>query len=230
MIQLVLVRHGQSTWNLENKFTGWVDVDLSITGRKEADSAGKALKEKDFEFDIVYTSMLKRAIHTAYHILEQMDCIYLPVIKCWELNERHYGALQGLNKDEMRQKYGDEQVLLWRRSYDVLPPALDWKDDMNPRNDRKYALLSDDQIPLTESLKKTIERVVPFFEKTIIPLLREKKRVLISAHGNSLRALCKYLENITDEQIINLEIPTGKPLIYELDEQTLHVQKKYYLD
>ena len=215
-MQLVLARHGESVWNKENLFTGWTDIDLSEKGREEARDAGKLLKEGKFDFDVCFTSYLKRAIHTLNIILEEMDREYLPVIKAWQLNERHYGALQGLNKAETAKKYGESQVKLWRRSFDVAPPAL-------PPNDERLPSL-----PSTESLKITIERVVPYFEKEIKPLMKMDKKVLIVAHGNSLRALVKYFERISDEDIVDVNIPTGVPLVYNFDSD-FNVSSKNYL-
>ncbi|MEZ0396191.1 MAG: 2,3-diphosphoglycerate-dependent phosphoglycerate mutase [Anaerolineales bacterium] len=225
---LVLVRHGQSTWNLENRFTGWTDVDLTEQGRAEAHSAGRILREQGYTFDIAFTSVLRRAIKTLWIVLEEMELEWIPVVRAWQLNERHYGALQGLNKAEMAVKFGEEQVKLWRRSYDVPPPALDWDDERHPRFDRRYADLTPDQLPATESLKITLERVLPYWNSTLVPTIRSGKRVLIVAHGNSLRALVKHLDNISDQEITELNIPTGIPLVYELDE-ALHPLRHYYL-
>jgi 2,3-bisphosphoglycerate-dependent phosphoglycerate mutase len=226
--KLVFVRHGQSTWNLENRFTGWTDVDLTELGRQEAHNAGRFLRENGYEFDIAYTSVLKRAIRTLNIILEEMDLDWIPVVRAWQLNERHYGALQGLNKAEMAVKFGEEQVKLWRRSYDVPPPALDWNDERHPRFDRRYADLKPEQLPSTESLKITLERVLPFWHSTLVPTIQSGKRVLIVAHGNSIRAMVKYLDNISDAEITELNIPTGIPLVYELDADLKPV-KHYYL-
>ncbi|PWH12580.1 MAG: 2,3-diphosphoglycerate-dependent phosphoglycerate mutase [Anaerolineae bacterium] len=226
--KLVLVRHGQSVWNLENRFTGWTDVDLTEQGMAEARSAGKLLKEGGYEFDIAYTSVLKRAIKTLNLIQEEMSLEWIPVIRAWQLNERHYGALQGLNKAEMAAKFGEEQVKIWRRSYDVPPPALDWDDERHPRFDRRYAGLKPEQLPATESLKITLERVLPYWHSDIAPTILSGKRVLIAAHGNSLRAMVKYLDNISDAEITELNIPTGIPLVYELDADLKPV-KSYYL-
>lgn len=228
MYTLVLIRHGESTWNLENRFTGWTDVDLTPTGVAQAQQAGELLKSQGFEFDLGYTSVLKRSIHTMWHLLDGMERQWLPVAHHWRLNERHYGALQGLNKAETAQKYGDAQVLAWRRSYDVPPPALDKDDPRCERADPRYAKLQPAQIPLTECLKDTIDRVMPFWNESITPALRSGKRVLISAHGNSIRALAKHLQEISDEDIVGLNIPNGQPLIYELDAQ-LKVIRHYYL-
>ena len=224
---LVLVRHGESVWNKENLFTGWTDVDLSEVGVQEAKTAGKLLKEEGFKFDVCYTSLLKRAIHTLNNILEQMDCEYLPVYKDYRLNERHYGALQGLNKAETAEKYGEAQVKLWRRSYNVCPPALTEDDKRNPALQEAYKNIDKKNLPLTESLEITVQRVVPFFNEQIKPLLDQDKKVIIAAHGNSLRALVKYLDNISDEDIVALNIPTGVPLVYELDDNYKVVSKRY---
>lgn len=228
MYKLVLIRHGESVWNKENRFTGWKDVDLSEKGREEAQSAGELLKTEGFEFDLAYTSVLKRAIRTLNIILDEMDTMWLPVIKNWRLNERHYGNLQGLNKAETAAQYGDEQVHIWRRSYDIAPPPMDISDERNPRNDRRYNDLSDAEIPLTECLKDTVARFVPYWETEIAPKIREGKRLIIAAHGNSLRALVKYLDNIADEEIVKLNIPTGVPLVYELNDDLKSI-KSYYL-
>ena len=232
MIKLVLIRHGQSMWNLENRFTGWTDVELSEQGIKEAKEAGKVLKEKGFEFDVAYTSVLKRANDTLNYILEELDEKDIPIKKSWKLNERHYGALQGLNKDETRAKYGDEQVLLWRRSTDVKPPELSVDDERYPGNDPKYKdlneELSKDELPTTENLVDTIKRVMEYWNSDIKKDLEDGKRVIIVAHGNSLRGLIKYLDNMTDEEIIKLELQTGNPICYELDENLKPI-KHYYL-
>ncbi|PLX19050.1 MAG: 2,3-diphosphoglycerate-dependent phosphoglycerate mutase [Candidatus Muiribacterium halophilum] len=228
MIKLVLLRHGQSVWNLENLFTGWTDVDLTERGVKEAINAGKTLKEEGYTFDKVYTSVLKRAIKTQSMAMEEMDLLWVPVERAWELNERHYGALQGLNKSETAKKYGEEQVLIWRRSYDVPPPALEEDDDRFPGKDPRYAGLSSDQLPLTESLKLTLERVLPYWNEKIVPDLKAGKKLLIAAHGNSLRAIVKHLDNMAEDEITKLNIPTGMPLVYELDDQLKPI-KKYYL-
>ena len=225
---LVLVRHGQSTWNLENRFTGWTDVDLTEQGRQEAIYGGRVLREKGYTFDIAYTSVLKRAVKTLWLIMEQTDLEWLPVINAWQLNERHYGALQGLNKAEMAAKFGEAQVKLWRRSYDVPPPALELDDERHPRFDRRYASLPPDQVPRCESLKDTVARMLPYWHSTIAPMVKTGSRVIIAAHGNSLRALVKYLDNISDQEIVELNIPTGIPLVYELDED-LRAIKKFYL-
>ncbi len=228
MIKLVLLRHGESVWNLENRFTGWTDVGLSEKGVKEAHSSAKWLKEKGFTFDIAYTSVLKRAIATLWIVLEDMDLMWIPVHRSWRLNERHYGALQGLNKLEMVQKYGEEQVLQWRRSYDIRPPALTEDDSRFPGNDPRYRGLKQEELPLTECLKDTVERFLPFWHETVVPSLKQGQRVIIAAHGNSLRALVKYLDNVSDEAIVKLNIPTGIPLVYELDSH-LKPLKHYYL-
>ena len=226
--QLVLIRHGQSVWNLENLFTGWTDVDLSETGKQEATQGGVLLKEAGFTFDLCYTSYLKRAIHTANRVLEAMDEEYIPVVKTWKLNERHYGALQGLNKSETAEKYGEAQVKIWRRSFDVQPPALTPDDPRNPAKAAMFANVDPEDLPLTESLKDTIARVIPFYNETIVPEIKAGKKILIAAHGNSLRALVKYLDNMTEDAIINLNIPTGTPLVYELNDD-LEAVNHYYL-
>ena len=228
MIKLVLVRHGQSQWNLENRFTGWTDVELSEQGVKEAKEAGKVLKEKGFEFDVAYTSVLKRANDTLNYILEELGEKDIPIKKSWRLNERHYGALQGLNKDETREKYGAEQVLLWRRSTDVKPPELSEDDERYPGNDPKYSELPKEDLPKTENLIDTINRVMVYWNSDIKKDLQEGKRVIIAAHGNSLRGLIKYLDNMTDEEIIKLEIETGNPICYELDDDLKPITH-YYL-
>ncbi|QGY40941.1 2,3-diphosphoglycerate-dependent phosphoglycerate mutase [Pseudodesulfovibrio cashew] len=228
MHKLVLVRHGQSEWNLSNRFTGWTDVDLTEQGIGEAVSGGKLLREAGFSFDVAHTSFLKRAIRTLWLIQDEMDLLWLPVQKTWRLNERHYGALQGLNKAETAAKYGDEQVFVWRRSFDVPPPELDPSDERSPANDPRYATLAPEEIPLSESLKKTIDRTMPYWFKVIEPQIRADRRVLIVAHGNSLRGLVKYLDGMSDEEITQLNIPTGVPLVYELDEN-LRPLTHYYL-
>ena len=228
MYKLLLIRHGESVWNKENRFTGWKDVDLSEKGRTEAKAAGELLKAEGFEFDLAYTSVLKRAIRTLNIILDEMDLMWLPVIKNWRLNERHYGNLQGLNKSETAAKYGDEQVHIWRRSYDIPPPPMDESDERNPRNDRRYNDLSDAEIPLTQCLKDTVARFLPYWENEIAPKIKEGKSLIIAAHGNSLRALVKHLDGIADEEIVKLNIPTGVPLVYELDENLKPI-KSYYL-
>jgi 2,3-bisphosphoglycerate-dependent phosphoglycerate mutase len=226
--KLVLLRHGQSTWNLENRFTGWTDVGLTPQGDEEAHQSGKLLREGGYTFDVAYTSVLKRAIKTLWIVMEEMDLEWIPVINAWQLNERHYGALQGLNKAEMTEKFGEAQVHIWRRSYDVQPPALELDDPRHPRFDRRYAGLSEDEIPRTECLKDTVNRMLPYWHSTIAPEVKAGKRLIICAHGNSLRALVKYLDNISDKEIPELNIPTGIPLVYELD-QELRPLKHYYL-
>jgi len=228
MIKLVLVRHGQSTWNLENRFTGWIDVGLSDLGIEEAKSSAKLLLEEDYTFDIAYTSVLKRAIQTLWIILEKMDLMWIPVYRSWRLNERHYGALQGLNKSEIAAKHGADQVLKWRRSYDVRPPELDKSDIMYPGKDPRYACLEDNDIPLAECLKDTVERFLPYWHNTIVQSLKKGEKILIVAHGNSLRALVMYLDNVSREKIVSLNIPTGIPLVYELD-NNLKATDHYYL-
>lgn len=228
MYKLVLVRHGQSIWNLENRFTGWTDVGLTDLGRAEALEAGRLLKQEGYVFDEAYTSVLRRAIQTLWIILQEMNLEWIPVTKAWQLNERHYGALQGLNKAEMAKKFGEEQVKIWRRSYDVPPPALDWNDERHPRFDPRYASLPPEQLPATESLKITLERVLPYWHSTLVPAIQSGKRLLVAAHGNSIRALVKYLDNISDADITELNIPTGLPLVYELD-ANLKPLKSYYL-
>ena len=228
MIKLVLVRHGQSMWNLENRFTGWTDVELSEQGIKEAKEAGKVLKEKGFSFDVAYTSVLKRANDTLGYILEELGEQDIPVKKSWRLNERHYGALQGLNKDETREKYGEEQVLLWRRSTDVRPPELSKDDERYPGNDSKYSELKEEELPTTENLIDTIERVMVYWNSNIVKDLKAGKKVIIAAHGNSLRGLIKYLDNMTDEEVIKLELQTGNPICYELDDNLKPI-RHYYL-
>lgn len=227
-MKVVLLRHGESEWNRENRFTGWTDVDLSSKGMEEAREAGKYLQEQGYFFDLTFTSYLKRAIKTLDLVLEEMDLLWLPVKKSWRLNERHYGALQGLNKAETALKYGDEQVKIWRRSYDILPPVLAPNDPRNPRNDRRYAEIPEREIPLAESLEKTVERVIPYWKTEIWPEIQKEKRILISAHGNSLRALVKYLESLDNQTIVELNIPTGIPLVYELD-RAGKVLDKFYL-
>ena len=229
-MKLVLVRHGESEWNLENRFTGWTDVDLSETGKKEAKEAGRLMKEAGLDFDLCYTSYLKRAIHTLNLALDEMDRAWLPVTKAWQLNERHYGALQGLNKSETAAKYGDAQVKVWRRSYDVQPPALEPTDERNPAGLPQYRGVESDQLPLTESLKDTVARAVPYYEEVIKPQIAAGKRVLIAAHGNSLRALMMYFEKMTPDEIAAVNLPTGIPLVYELDENLNLVGKSYLGD
>jgi 2,3-bisphosphoglycerate-dependent phosphoglycerate mutase len=228
MHKLVLVRHGESTWNKENLFTGWTDVDLSKKGVQEATEGGRVLKEQGYIFDIAFTSVLKRAIRTLWIVLDEMDLMWIPVVRDWRLNERHYGALQGLNKAQMAEKFGDKQVKIWRRSYDIRPPALEETDPRNPAKDPRYKELKKEQIPLTECLKDTVERFLPCWHEVIAPTVRSGKRVLIAAHGNSLRALVKYLDNIPDEVIPEVNIPTGMPLVYELEDDLKPI-KNYYL-
>lgn len=228
--ELVLIRHGESEWNKLNLFTGWTDVELSEKGKEEATNGGKLLKEAGFHFDVAYTSYLKRAIHTLNRVLEAMDQEYIPVYKTYKLNERHYGALQGLNKAETAEKFGEEQVKIWRRSYDIQPPALKPTDPRNPALQDAYKGVAKEELPLTECLKDTVARVVPYFEEAIKKDMINGKKVIVAAHGNSLRALVKYLENISDEDIINLNIPTGVPLVYELDENFKVLSKRYLGD
>lgn len=228
MYTLVLIRHGQSQWNKENRFTGWTDIDLSEQGMAEANNAGKLLKENNYDFDIAYTSVLRRAIKTLWIALEEIDRMWLPIKNRWQLNERHYGALQGLNKQEMKEKHGEKQVQIWRRSFAVQPPSLTKKDHRYCGCDIKYQNLKESEIPLTESLKDTIARVMPCWQNEIVPDIQTGKKIIIAAHGNSLRALIKHLDNISDENIVNLEIPTGKPLIYHLD-KNLKPIKSFYL-
>ena len=228
MHKLVLIRHGESTWNLENRYTGWTDVALTATGVEQARQAGRLLRAEGYEFDLAYTSVLKRAIWTLWHALEEMDRSWLPVVNDWRLNERHYGALQGLNKAETARQYGDEQVLVWRRSYDTPPPALDADDPRCERRDRRYARLAPGQVPLTECLKDTVDRVLPFWNECLAPALHAGQRIVVSAHGNSMRALVKYLDAISDSDIVGLNIPNGIPLVYELD-AALKPIRSYYL-
>ena len=228
MINLVLLRHGESIWNKENRFTGWTDVDLSRQGIEEAKKSGQILKEKGYIFDVAFTSVLKRAIRTLWFVLDEMDLMWIPVYRSWRLNERHYGALQGLNKSETAAKYGEEQVLIWRRSYDIRPPSLEKTDERYPGNDPIYADLDEKDMPLTECLKDTVERFLSYWHEVLAPTIKSGKRVIISAHGNSLRALVKYLDHISDDDIVKLNIPTGIPLVYELDE-ALKPIKSYYL-
>jgi 2,3-bisphosphoglycerate-dependent phosphoglycerate mutase len=230
MYKLVLVRHGQSTWNLENRFTGWTDVGLTDLGREEAHEAGKLLREGGYAFDVAYTSVLRRAIQTLWIVLEEMNLEWIPVTNAWQLNERHYGALQGLNKAETAQKFGEAQVKIWRRSYDVPPPALELDDERHPRFDPRYASLTPEQLPATESLKITLDRVLPYWHSTLSPVIKSGKRVIIGAHGNSIRALVKYLDNISDAEITELNIPTGLPLVYELDEDLKPIKSNYLGD
>lgn len=228
MHKLVLLRHGQSTWNQENRFTGWTDVDLTEQGRAEAKLAGELLKENGFSFDLAYTSVLTRAIRTLWIVLDEMNLMWIPVKRAWELNERHYGALQGLNKAETAAKHGDEQVKIWRRSYDIPPPVLERDDARWPGNESRYDWVPKDKLPLSESLKDTVDRVVPFWNSTIVPELQANKKLIVTAHGNSLRALVKHLDGVSDSEILEMNIPTGIPLVYELDEQLKPI-KNYYL-
>ena len=228
MYKLVLIRHGESTWNLENRFTGWTDVDLTDTGVEQAKNAGRLLKAEGYDFDLAFTSMLKRATRTLWHALDEMDRTWLPVQHSWRLNERHYGGLQGLNKADMAKQYGEAQVLQWRRSYDVPPPALEANDPRSERGDRRYAELQPEQIPLTECLKDTVARVVPFWNDSLAPAIQSGKRVVLAAHGNSIRALIKYLDNIADDAIVGVNVPNGIPLVYELD-ANLKPIRSYYL-
>jgi 2,3-bisphosphoglycerate-dependent phosphoglycerate mutase len=228
MYKVVLLRHGESDWNKQNRFTGWTDVDLSEKGVAEASMAGKLMKEAGFAFDVAFTSVLKRAIRTLWLALDEMDLLWIPVYKTWRLNERHYGALQGLNKAETAQKFGDEQVHIWRRSYDIQPPALSADDDRFPGKDKRYADLTTKELPLTECLKDTVARFLPFWHETAVPAIKSGKEVIIAAHGNSLRALVKYLDNVPEDEIVELNIPTGIPLVYELDNDLKPI-KHYYL-
>ena len=228
MYKLVLMRHGESQWNLENRFTGWTDVDLTDLGRDQARKAGQMLKDQGYEFDIAFTSVLKRAIRTLWIALDAVDAMYLPVHNNWRLNERHYGALQGLNKAETAAQYGDEQVLIWRRAYAIAPNPLALDDPRHPKFDPRYARLTAQQLPATECLKDTVERVLPFWEETIAPAIRAGRRVMIAAHGNSLRALIKHLDHVSEEEIVHLNIPTGQPLVYELDKD-LRPIRHYYI-
>ena len=230
MAQIVLLRHGESQWNKENRFTGWTDVDLSDKGTEEAHSAGKILKQEGFVFDVAFTSFLKRAVRTLWIVLEEMDLAWIPEYKSWRLNERHYGALQGLNKSEMAKQFGEEQVHIWRRSYDIPPPALEKTDPRYPGMEFKYKTMRKEDIPCTESLKITVERFLPYWHEEIAPMVKEGKRVIIAAHGNSLRALVKYLDNISDEEIPTLNIPTGVPLVYDLDEELKPLSHRYLGD
>ena len=228
MYKLVLIRHGESTWNLENRFTGWTDVDLTALGVTQAKQAGQLLKKEAYEFDVAYTSVLKRATRTLWHVLDEMDRTWLPVVHSWRLNERHYGALQGLDKSETAKKYGDAQVLQWRRSYDTPPPALEASDPRSERADIRYARLKPEQIPLSECLKDTVARVMPFWQESMAPAIKAGKRIVVAAHGNSIRALVKYLDNIGDDDIVGVNIPNGIPLVYELDADLKPIQH-YYL-
>ncbi len=228
MSRLVIVRHGESTWNKENRFTGWTDVDLSEKGRQEAKEGGQVLKEEGYTFDVAYTSVLKRAIRTLWIVQDEMDLMWIPVHRSWRLNERHYGALQGLNKAETAAKFGEDQVKIWRRSYDIPPPPLTSDDERYPGNDPRYQGLSKEELPLTECLKDTVARVLPLWEQTIAPAIRKGQKVLIAAHGNSLRALVMYLDKVPEADIVELNIPTGMPLVYELDDN-LQPLKRFYL-
>ena len=227
MYKLVLIRHGESTWNLENRFTGWTDVPLTPTGVAQARQAGRLLKDAGFEFDLAYTSVLQRAIWTLWHTLDQMDRTWLPVVNDWRLNERHYGALQGLNKADMARQYGDEQVLVWRRSYDTPPPALAADDPRSERADLRYARLAPGQVPLTECLKDTVARVLPFWNEVLAPAILGGQRLVIAAHGNSIRALMKHLDQISDDDIIGLEIPNGVPIVYQLDAAFRPISRRF---
>jgi 2,3-bisphosphoglycerate-dependent phosphoglycerate mutase len=230
MLRLVLLRHGESVWNKENRFTGWTDVDLSEKGRAEAKEAGRLMAAEKFEFDVAYTSVLKRAIRTLWIAQDEMDLMWIPVHRSWRLNERHYGALQGLNKADVAAKHGDAQVKIWRRSYDIPPPAIPSSDPQHPSRDRRYRDLKRDELPLTESLKDTVARFLPYWHETIAPDIRAGRKVLIAAHGNSLRALVKYLDNVSDEEIVELNIPTGIPLVYLLNDELQPLQKFYLGD
>lgn len=228
MYKIVLLRHGESTWNKENRFTGWTDVDLTEKGEEEAHTAGVLMKAEGLEFDLAFTSVLTRAVRTLWIALQAMDMVWIPILNSWRLNERHYGALQGLNKAETAEKYGDEQVLIWRRSYDTQPPKLTKEDERYPGFDRRYANLTPEELPLSECLKDTVARFLPYWHNEILPVIKSGKRVLIVAHGNSLRALVKYLDHISDDEIVGLNIPTGVPLVYELDDELKPI-KSYYL-
>ncbi len=228
MYKLVLIRHGESTWNLENRFTGWTDVDLTPTGVEQARQAGRLLKAEGYDFDVAYTSVLKRATRTLWHTLDELDRTWLPVVHSWRLNERHYGALQGLNKADIAKEYGDAQVLIWRRSYDTPPPALEAADPRSERGDIRYAKLAPGQVPLTECLKDTVARVMPFWNEALAPAIRSGRRVTVVAHGNSIRALVKYLDDVSEQDIVGLNIPNGIPLVYELD-ASLKPLRHYYL-
>jgi 2,3-bisphosphoglycerate-dependent phosphoglycerate mutase len=230
MYKVVLIRHGESVWNKENRFTGWTDVDLSEKGMAEAREGGRALKKSGYVFDIAYTSVLKRAIRTLWIVLDELDQMWIPVCRSWRLNERHYGALQGLNKSETAAKYGDSQVKIWRRSYDIQPPALTPDDERYPGKDPRYKGLKQEELPLTECLKDTVARFLPFWHETIAPAILSGKRVLVAAHGNSLRALVKYLDNIPEHEIVELNIPTGVPLVYELDADLRPIKHEYLGD
>jgi 2,3-bisphosphoglycerate-dependent phosphoglycerate mutase len=229
MKQLVLIRHGESAWNLENRFTGWADVDLTPKGAEQALAAGQNLRKAGYEFDIAYTSVLRRAIRTLWHVQDTMDLMWIPVVHSWRLNERHYGALTGLNKAETAQKYGDEQVHIWRRSYDVRPPLLEQDDERNPQKDPRYSKLTAADIPLGECLQDNVQRVLPLWNESIAPALKANKRVLLVAHGNSIRSLIKYLDQMSDEAIMEVNVPNGIPLVYELDDNLKPIQH-FYLD
>jgi 2,3-bisphosphoglycerate-dependent phosphoglycerate mutase len=229
MKQLVLIRHGESAWNLENRFTGWADVDLTPKGAEQALAAGENLKKAGYEFDVAYTSVLRRAIRTLWHVQDAMDLMWIPVVHSWRLNERHYGALTGLNKAETATKYGDEQVHIWRRSYDVRPPILEGDDERHPKNDRRYSKLNASDLPLGECLKDNVERVLPLWNESIAPALKADKRVLLVAHGNSIRSLIKYLDQMSDEAIMEVNVPNGVPLVYELDDNLKPI-KHFYLE
>jgi len=229
MKQLVLIRHGESAWNLENRFTGWADVDLTPKGAEQALAAGENLRKAGYEFDIAYTSVLRRAIRTLWYVQDAMDLMWLPTVHSWRLNERHYGALTGLNKAETATKYGEEQVHIWRRSYDVRPPLLELKDERNPKNDQRYSKLNPSDIPLGECLKDNVERVLPLWNESIAPALKANKRILLVAHGNSIRSLIKYLDQMSDEAIMEVNVPNGVPLVYELDDNLKPIQH-FYLD
>ena len=228
MHKLVLIRHGESTWNLDNRFTGWTDVDLTENGIEQARESGRLLKAEGYDFDIAYTSVLKRCTRTLWHVLDELDRTWLPVVHSWRLNERHYGALQGLNKADTARQYGDDQVLVWRRSYDTRPPALEPTDPRSERGDPRYAKLTPEQVPLTECLKDTVARVLPFWNESMAPAIRTGRRLLVVAHGNSMRALVKYLDGVSDKDIVGLNIPNGIPLVYELDDE-LKPLRHYYL-
>ena len=228
MYKLVLIRHGESTWNLENRFTGWTDVDLTETGIEQAKAAGRLLKAEGYDFDVAYTSVLKRATRTLWHTLDELDRTWLPVVHSWRLNERHYGGLQGLNKADMAKEFGDEQVLVWRRSYDTPPPPLASDDPRSESGDRRYAKLAAGEMPLTECLKDTVARVLPFWNEAMAPAIKAGKRVVVAAHGNSIRALVKYLDDVSETDIVGLNIPNGIPLVYELDADLKPI-RHYYL-
>lgn len=230
MYKVVLLRHGESVWNQENRFTGWTDVDLSDKGKEEAAKAGQLLAKEGWTFDVAYTSVLKRAIRTLWYVLDAMDLMWIPVIRSWRLNERHYGALQGLNKSETAAKFGEDQVLIWRRSYDIPPPSLEKNDPRYPGKDPRYASLEPKSIPTTECLKDTVNRFLPYWHDTLVPAIQSGKRVIVVAHGNSLRALVKHLDKISDEEIVHLNIPTGIPLVYELDGNLKPVRHAYLGD